>query len=266
MNIHNPSIRDVPLKPPPGNLTTTIAWGFLFVLLMWSWEGADMRPLDLIKYSGNMNVFLREFFPPNFHDWRVYLEEMVVTVHIAVWGTVLAIICAIPCGLLCSENLVPSWVYQPVRRIMDACRAINEMVFAMLFIVAVGLGPFAGVMALWVHTTGVLAKLFAEAVEAIDPRPVEGVRATGANALEEILYGVIPQVLPLWISYSLYRFESNVRSASVLGIVGAGGIGVILHEVIRGFDYAETAAVLIIIIISVTLLDLASARIRQWAI
>ena len=140
------------------------------------------------------------------------------------------------------------------------------MVFAMLFIVAVGLGPFAGVMALWIHTMGVLGKLFAEAVEAIDPRPVEGVRATGANTLEEILYGVIPQVLPLWISYSLYRFESNVRSASVVGMVGAGGIGVVLHESIRGFDYPETAAILLIIIVSVTLIDIVSARIRRWTI
>jgi phosphonate transport system permease protein len=153
-----------------------------------------------------------------------------------------------------------------MRRLMDAFRAINEMVFAMLFIVAVGLGPFAGVMALWIHTTGVLAKLFSEAVEAIDPRPVEGVRATGANALEEILYGVIPQVLPFWISYSLYRFESNVRSASVVGMVGAGGIGVVLHESIRGFDYAETSAILLIIIISVTLIDVLSARVRRWSI
>jgi phosphonate transport system permease protein len=261
-----PTIRDVPLVPPPARLSATLAWGALCLMLIWSWEGADMRPLDLLRDSGNMGSFAREFFPPNFHDWRVYLEEMLVTIHIAVWGTVLAILCAIPCGLLSAANLVPSWVYQPVRRLMDACRAINEMVFAMLFIVAVGLGPFAGVLALWVHTTGVLAKLFAEAVEAIDPRPVEGVRATGANPLAEILYGVIPQVLPLWISYSLYRFESNVRSASVLGIVGAGGIGVILHEVIRGFDYAETSAVLLIIIVSVTLIDLISARIRQWAI
>jgi phosphonate transport system permease protein len=149
---------------------------------------------------------------------------------------------------------------------MDAFRAINEMVFAMLFIVAVGLGPFAGVMALWIHTTGVLAKLFAESVEAIDPRPVEGVRATGATTLEEILYGVIPQVLPFWISYSLYRFESNVRSASVVGMVGAGGIGVVLHESIRGFDYAETAAILLIIIVSVTLIDVLSARVRRWSI
>ncbi len=261
-----PTIRDVPLVPPPKSLTTSLAWGVLFMLLIWSWEGADMRPLDLVRDSGNMAVFVKDFFPPNFHDWRVYLTEMVITIHIAIWGTVLAVVCAIPCGLLSSENLVPKWVYQPMRRVMDACRAINEMVFAMLFIVAVGLGPFAGVMALWVHTTGVLAKLFAEAVEAMDPRPVEGVRATGANALEEILYGVIPQVLPLWISYALYRFESNVRSASVVGMVGAGGIGVILHEVIRGFDYAETSAVLLMIIVTVTLIDLVSARIRQWAI
>jgi phosphonate transport system permease protein len=133
----------------------------------------------------------------------------------------------------------------------------------MLFIVAVGLGPFAGVMALWIHTTGTLAKLFSEAVEAIDPRPVEGVRATGASAVEEILYGVIPQVLPLWISYSLYRFESNVRSASVVGMVGAGGIGVILYEVIRGFEYAQTCAVMIIIIVFVTAIDMLSARIRK---
>jgi phosphonate transport system permease protein len=118
-------------------------------------------------------------------------------------------------------------------------------------------------MALWVHTTGTLAKLFSEAVEAIDPRPVEGVRATGASAVEEIVYGVIPQVLPLWISYSLYRFESNVRSASVVGMVGAGGIGVILYEVIRGFEYAQTAAVMLFIIVFVTSIDLLSARIRK---
>ncbi len=259
-------IKDVPISPPPTRFGTTLAWAVLLMLLIWSWSGADMRPLALVRDSGNMAIFLTEFFPPNFHDWRIYLQEMVITVHIAVWGTALAIICAIPFGLASAENLAPKWVYQPIRRVMDACRAINEMVFAMLFIVAVGLGPFAGVLALWVHTTGVLAKLFAEAVEAIDPRPVEGVRATGANKLEEILYGVIPQVLPLWISYSLYRFESNVRSASVVGMVGAGGIGVILYELIRGFDYAETSAVLIMIIVGVTLIDVFSARIRQWAI
>src|SRR5204863_3996015 len=120
-----------------------------------------------------------------------------------------------------------------------------------------------GVLALFVHTTGILAKLFAEAVEAIDPHPVEGIRATGANLLEEIVYGVIPQVMPLWISYALYRFESNVRSASVVGLVGAGGIGLIVYEVIRGFEYAQTCAVMIIIIVFVTCIDMLSARIRK---
>ena len=165
--------------------------------------------------------------------------------------------------LLCSANIVPWWVYQPMRRLMDAARAINEMVFAMLFVVAVGLGPFAGVLALFIHTTGILAKLFSEAVEAIDPQPVEGIRASGATALEEVVFGVIPQVLPLWISYSLYRFESNIRSATVVGMVGAGGIGVVLWEIIRGFAYAETCAVMIIIVVTVSLVDLISAQIRK---
>ena len=146
---------------------------------------------------------------------------------------------------------------------MDACRAINEMVFAMLFVVAVGLGPFAGVLALWVHTAGILAKLFSEAVEAIDPQPVDGIRSTGASSLHEIVYGVIPQVMPLWVSFTLYRFESNVRSATVVGMVGAGGIGVILWEIIRAFQYAETCAVMIIIVLTVSLIDLVSARIRK---
>jgi phosphonate transport system permease protein len=191
---------------------------------------------------------------------------MLVTMQIALWGTVTAIVLAVPLGLLCAENMVPSWVYQPIRRLMDAFRAINEMVFAMLFIVAVGLGPFAGVLALLVHTTGSLAKLFSEAVEAIDPRPVEGIRATGAHPIVQVVYGVIPQVLPLWVSFALYRFESNVRSASVVGMVGAGGIGVVVYEVIRGFQYAQTCAVLIIIVVSVSIIDLISSWLRAKVI
>jgi phosphonate transport system permease protein len=149
---------------------------------------------------------------------------------------------------------------------MDALRAINEMVFAMLFIVAVGLGPFAGVMAIFVHTTGTLAKLFSEAVETIDPKPVEGIRATGSHSMAEIVFGILPQVMPLWISYALYRFESNVRSASVVGMVGAGGIGVILYEVIRGFQYAQACAVLIILVFTVTLIDITSSYLRKWVV
>lgn len=241
-------------------------WGVLFLVLAWSWEGAEMNPFALVQYSGNMVKLASDFFPPNFHDWDIYVKEMVITVQIAIWGTFLAILFSVPLGILSSENLVPWWVYQPIRRLMDAARAINEMVFAMIFVVSVGLGPFAGVLALFVHTTGVLAKLFSEAVEAIEPGPVEGIRALGASSLQEIIYGVIPQVLPLWISYSLYRFETNVRSATVLGMVGAGGIGVILWESMRGFMFQETAAILLIIIVTVTLLDLLSQQLRKRVI
>lgn len=243
-----------------------LGWGLLVALLLGSWNGADMRPLDLIRDSGNMAQYAADFFPPNFADWRLYVSEMIITLQIALWGTALAVVTAVPLALLASSNIVPWWVYQPVRRVLDAFRAINEMVFAMLFVVAVGLGPFAGVLALWIHTSGTLAKLFSEAVEAIDPQPVEGIRSTGTSALNEIVYGVIPQVMPLWISYTLYRFEANVRSASVVGMVGAGGIGVVLWEIIRGFQYAETGAVMIIIVVTVSVIDLVSARIRQMAI
>lgn len=248
-------------RPHPG--PAWMGWMLTALVLAWAWQGAEIRPMALLQDAGNMATFAGDFFPPDFRDWRLYLREMVVTLHIALWGTVLAIAAAVPMGLLSASNITPWWIYQPIRRLMDACRATNEMVFAMLFIVAVGLGPFAGVLALFIHTTGTLSKLFAEAVEAIDPRPVEGIRATGAHVLAEIAYGVLPQVMPLWLSYALYRFESNVRSASVVGMVGAGGIGVVLFEVIRGFQYSQTCAVLLILIVTVSLIDLVSAWLRK---
>ncbi|WP_432453937.1 phosphonate ABC transporter, permease protein PhnE [Agarivorans sp. QJM3NY_29] len=246
----------------PSWLTLSI-WALVLAGLSWSWQGAEIAPMKLYNDAGNMAELASDFFPPDFSDLSYYLEEMLITLHIAIWGTLFSIILAVPFGLMCAENMVPTSVCLAMRRLMDAARAINEMVFAMLFVVTVGLGPFAGVMALFIHTTGVLAKLFSEAVEAIDPGQVEGVRATGANKLEEIVYGVIPQVLPLWISFSLYRFESNVRSATVVGMVGAGGIGVILWESIRGFMFPQTCAVMLIIVVTVSLLDFVSQRIRK---
>lgn len=248
-------------------LFSSVVWGGLAVLLVWGWGPAEMfRVVNLFTDASNMAEYGSGFMQPNFRDLDYYIEEIILTVQIAVWGTVLAFFAAVPFGILSSNNMVPWWVYQPVRRLMDAFRAINELVFAVLFVVAVGLGPFAGVMALFIHTTGVLAKLFSEAVEAIDPRPVEGIRATGASKVQEVVYGVIPQVTPLWLSFSLYRFESNVRSATVLGLVGAGGIGQVLFESIRGFYYAETAAILIVIIVTVTIVDLLSQQLRKLVI
>lgn len=250
-----------------GGFRNMLILAVLAAALAVSWGPAEMgRWTYLFTDSGNMAEYASGFLRPDFSNWRHYFEEMVVTIQIALWATFLAVILSIPFGILSAYNMAPWWILQPVRRLMDLFRAIHEVVFAVLFVVAVGLGPFAGVMALFVHTTGVLAKLFSEAVEAIDPRPVEAIRTTGASRVQQVIYGVIPQVLPLWISYSLYRFESNVRSATVLGIIGAGGIGQVLFESVRGFYYPQAAAILLIIIVTVTVMDLISQQLRRMVI
>jgi phosphonate transport system permease protein len=254
----------VPRHPLAERARPWSAIAVLAVLLTWSWAPAEMsNAKGLWTDYKNMGEFLSAFLNPNFKDWDLYLRETIVTIQIALWGTVLAVVFGIPFAIASSSNVCPSWVVLPVRRLMDSFRAINELVLALIFVVAVGLGPFAGVMALFVHNTGVISKLFSEAVEAIDPRPVEGIRATGASRLQEIVFGIVPQVLPLWSSLTLYRFETNVRSATTLGIIGAGGIGQIVYESIRSFQFAESAAVIIIIVVTVMLIDVLSSRIRR---
>ena len=238
--------------------------GCIAVLLAWSFMPAEIfNAVFLVTDAGNMAEFAKDFLKPDFTDWESYVSQMLVTVQIAIWGTALSVFLGIPFALLSSSNIAPAWVVQPVRRLMDAFRAINEIVFAMLFVVAVGLGPFAGVMALFVHNTGIIAKLFSEAVEAIDPRPVESIKATGASYLQQIIFGVLPQVFPLWCSFALYRFETNVRAATVLGIVGAGGIGLVLFENIRGFEYPATSAIMIIVVVTVSVIDFVSQQLRK---
>jgi phosphonate transport system permease protein len=254
----------VPSRSLADRSRTWIMWLALLGLLVWSWEPVEMfRAASLVTDWRNMAEFGHAFLRPDFHEWSSYIADTIVTVQIALWGTALAAVVGAPFAILASSNICPQWVVQPVRRLMDACRAINEIVFALLFVVAVGLGPFAGVMAIFVHNTGVFSKLYSEAVEAIDSRPVEGIRATGASRLSEVIFGVIPQVIPLWSSFILYRLETNVRSATTLGIVGAGGIGQTLYESIRAFHYAETAAQMLIVVAAVIVIDMISARLRK---
>ncbi|TVR39644.1 MAG: phosphonate ABC transporter, permease protein PhnE [Planctomycetota bacterium] len=267
----------ITLPPEPDftrSLIRTCVWALVIGLVVWGIVAINLRPAALVSGSDNMlrmvigssgatGRWLPGFLPPDFTMWTVYLEQMVITMHMAIWGTLLSLICAIPFGLASAVNIAPWWIYQPARRLMDASRAINDLVFALIFVAAVGLGPMAGMLALWISTTGALAKLFSEAVEAIDQRPVDGITVTGAGKLDEILYGVIPQVMPLWISYTLYRFESNVRSATVVGLVGAGGIGMVFSEAMRSYDYPSAGAILLIIIATVVALDVLSGYLRR---
>jgi phosphonate transport system permease protein len=240
-----------------------LLWGGLVVLLVVGFGSAEINKLPLLfSNSENMRQFGKDFLNPDFTDWRLYVAQMWLTVQMALWGTFLAVMLAIPLGLAAAKNISPAWVSQPLRRVLDLLRSVPDLVMGTLFIVAVGLGPFAGVMALALGTAGVLGKLFSEAVEAIDRGPVEGVRATGAAPLQEIVWGVMPQVAPLWTSYALYRFESSSRSATVLGLIGAGGIGQVLFDSLNSFESSRVAAIVIVIVGAVSLIDLLSQVIR----
>jgi phosphonate transport system permease protein len=258
---------DVP-PPPTRSLVQRapdlLVWGAVAVLLLVAFKPAEISRFTLLfTNSENMRLYGQELMRPDWTDWKVYVDKMWLTVQIALWGTFIALILAVPFGLACSRNIAPFWLQQPMRLLMNLLRSVPDLVVGTVFLVAVGLGPFAGVMAIAVNTSAVLAKLFSEAVEAIDKGPVEGVRSTGANRMQEIVWGVFPQVAPLWTSYALYRFESSARSATVLGLIGAGGIGQLLFDSLNAFAYNKLSAIVIVIIVAVSLIDLLSQAMRS---
>ncbi len=219
------------------------------------------------------------YFPPetSFVKIKGYMIALAETVAIAIWGTLLALICAVPVSFFAAKNtlklIIPSndmksrslraAVSFSVRRFLDSCRGFNEFVMALIFVAVIGLGPYAGVLALWIHTFGILGKVFSEQVEAIESGQVEALVSTGANPVQIIAFSVIPQVLSVFVSYTLLRFESNVRSAAILGFVGAGGIGFLIFDKLNGYLFREVCTMMIIIIITVGLIDHLCSRIRM---
>ena len=259
-----PTIPAAPAKSVASWALDVLVWGGIAVVLIYSIGDVDLGNLSrLVTNADSVQNFAAELLRPDFANWELFVAQMWLTVQIALWGTFLAVFLAVPMGLAAARNIAPVWVVQPVRWIMNLLRSIPDLVMALLFIVAVGLGPLAGVLAITLNTAGVLAKLFSEAVESIDKGPVEGVRATGATKLHEIVWGVIPQVAPLWTSFALYRFESNSRSATVLGLIGAGGIGQVLFDSMNAFDFRAVSAIVIIVVVAVTLIDMLSQAMRK---
>jgi len=246
------------------NLGATLVLAIVFGLAA---RVIELRPLELLRDIGNVGVFVKGYLHPSWAHVGEYGWQCVVTVCIALWGTLLAVVISVPLGLLGARNLSPHpAVYFAARRVMDLLRAVNELVFALMFVTAVGLGPFAGMLALGIHTGGVLGKLLSETIESIDPGQAEGVAAVGAGPLSVIAFGVAPQVMPNFLSYVLLRFESDIRSASVIGMVGGGGIGFYLWDTIRSFNDREAATVILLIVAMVMSIDVISSRIRRLAI
>jgi len=197
----------------------------------------------------------------NLFGWLKLLSDTMLIAYLATLG---GMIFAAAAAFLAAANLAPS---SPLRwctkRLLEFCRTVPELVFALIFVNAFGLGPLAGVLAIGIHSFGTLGKLFAEAIENIDMNPVEGVRSTGGRFVDIVRFGALPQVLPNFASYALLRFEINVRASSIVGFVGAGGIGQDLFVAIRKFYYTDVSAILLLIIVTVSIIDLLTERIRH---
>lgn len=243
---------------------TILLWLIFLALVAWSIVGVEINPQKLQRFWPNIIRFVGSLWPPDNTYWIRMLEPILATVQMAFLGTLLAVVLSLPFALLAARNTSPHpVVYQVSRMILNVIRAIPSLVWAIIFVAAMGFGPFAGVIALGVGQVGVLGKLYSEAIEAINPRQVEAVSATGAGVLQVFSFAVLPQALPLMISYTLLDFEANVRSATILGIVGAGGIGFELQASFSQFQFKQVMTILIEIVLLVTLIDQLSAFVRR---
>jgi phosphonate transport system permease protein len=233
------------------------------IVLAWiAWDtGSD--PVRFVRGLPWIFDFVRRMLPPDLSVLPSALRGAVTTVEIAVLGTAVAAVGALPLGFLSARNVAAPLVFYPARVVLNFFRSVDTLVYALVFVAAVGLGPFPGVLAVVAYTTMSLAKLYSEAIEGIDRGPVDAITATGATRLQILRYGVLPQVLPLFLSYVLYRLETNIRAATVLGFVGAGGIGFYLQTYLRTIDYPAASTVLVVTVVMVMVVDGVSSRLRD---
>ena len=236
-----------------------VAW----VVTLCTWF--DITPGRIWRGASGLLVILRQMIPPSpGEQWRDILQGLAESVAMAFLGTVVAAVVAIPLGFLGARNVVVNALaHFSLRRVFDGFRGMDQLIWALAFVRAVGLGPLAGVLALFAAEVAVLAKLYAEAIENADLKQQEGIIACGGSRLLAMRYGLLPQVLPVLFAQALYAFESNVRSASILGVVGAGGIGLQIAERIKVRYWDQVAFIIILILITVGVIDFLSSKVRR---
>lgn len=233
------------------------------LVLLWSFAGAEFNFAKLGDGAINMGEFLSRLFPPDFSKFGTIFSLLVETLQMAIVGTVLGAVLSLFMAFAASSNIAPKWMYYPARWVMNIIRSVPDLVFALMFVSAVGLGPFAGILAMTLGSIGSIGKVYAEAMESVDRGPMTAMEAVGASRRQLVQYGVLPQAAPLLVSYTLLLFEGNVRGATILGLVGAGGIGLELTTAMKMYDYGHLSAIIICIIVLVTLIDQGSALIRK---
>jgi phosphonate transport system permease protein len=256
-----PDVFNRPLKSRAAAPTVIMA---ALALLIFGLVELDFSPARMLNGIQQLGWITMMMIPPDpGASLPAYLQAMGETLSIAVLGTTLAALLALPVSLLAARNVIPSaWLRFPVRRSLDTIRGVDTLIWALVWINVVGLGPFAGVLAIAVSDFGAFGKLFSEAIEGADTKQVEGIRASGGSPLHEIHFGLMPQVLPVIAGQVLYFIESNTRSATIIGIVGAGGIGLQLAEQIRVLEWQKVSFLILMILVAVAAIDWISSRLR----
>jgi len=232
-------------------------------LFIWSLRWSEFDLVLLFGAAPRLAEFFSRLVPPDWSVTTLVLKSTIETMMITVAGTFLAVVVSIPLGFLAASNVSPAWISHPVRWILGVIRSVPLIVVALIFVAAVGLGPFPGLLAITFHSIGMLSKFYAEEFETAEEGIINAVRGTGASWLQTLRFGLIPQCVPQMVFFTIYRFEMNFRDAAVLGLVGAGGIGYYIQLYVRGFQYEKVAVLLLVIIIVVTLLDQLTYWVRR---
>ncbi|MBR3189797.1 phosphonate ABC transporter, permease protein PhnE [Bosea sp. (in: a-proteobacteria)] len=247
-------------------LTTIAVIGGLVGLFLYGLTTLETSLWKIIAGFSNLGTFVVLMLPPDpgsFARAIIFVKALFETIAIAFLGTILAAILAFPLGFLAAKNVVANRVVHFLaRRSMDTVRGVDALIWALIWVNVVGLGPFAGMLAIMTSDLGAFGKLFSEAIESADRKPVEGVASVGGGKLHEIRFGLIPQVLPVIASQVLYYIESNTRSSTIIGIVGAGGIGLYLAETIRTLEWQQVSFLILLVLAAVTAIDFLSNRLR----
>jgi phosphonate transport system permease protein len=250
-------------RPASARLATPAMVLLAFGIFVFGLVDLEFSPARFVSGLRELGWITLMMLPPDpGSSLPLYLKALGETLSIALLGTTLAAVLALPVSLLAARNIVPGILRFPVRRVLDSIRGIDTLIWALVWINVVGLGPFAGVLAIAVSDFGAFGKLFSEAIEAADRKEVEGIRASGGSGLDEIRFGLMPQVLPVIAGQVLYFIESNTRSATIIGIVGAGGIGLQLAEQIRVLEWQKVSFLILMILIAVAAIDWISGKLR----
>ena len=254
----------MPGGPSPARQIGTIAAVVLIAaLFVQAWIVVQARPQDLVTGAHGMADIISRALPPAFDQFKPTLLPVLETIDLAIFGTVFGVVLAFPLAILAARNLTPAKpLYYAARAVIGVARAVPDLVWALLFVTAVGLGPFPGALALAVHSAGMLGRLFAEVIEDMDMGPVEALTLTGASRIQVFTHAVVPGVLPSLLGIALYRFDENLRSSLVLGFVGAGGIGFLLLTAMNLFQYQTVALLLIVTFVLVACAERISAYLR----